>query len=106
MQHGRAAILVIHGIGEQRPFEALDAFVRGVSAQLDVQPGQLEHRLIRRGQGTESAVRIPLRQPLPRSGAQVLDVYEYYWADKMEGRIGLWPVLSWLARTALTPLTS
>ncbi len=102
----RAAILVIHGIGEQLPFQALDEFARGLARQLEVQPKQLEHRLIRRADRTESAVRIPLAQPLPRSQARLVDVFEYYWAGKVQGRIGLWPVLKWLARTSLTPLTS
>ena len=106
MPEPRAAILVIHGIGEQLPLQALDAFTRGLATQLEVQPKQLEHRLVRRGERTESAVRIPLRQPLPRSGARVVDVFEHYWAGKVQGRIGLWPVLKWLARTSLTPLTS
>lgn len=102
----RAAILVVHGIGEQLPFQALDAFARGLARKLDVQPKQMEHRLIRRAERTESAVRLSLAQPLLRSQARVVDLFEYYWAGKVQGRIGLWPVLRWLARTSLTPLTS
>ncbi|HLB37310.1 MAG TPA: hypothetical protein VJL31_12125 [Gemmatimonadales bacterium] len=106
MHAPRAAILVIHGIGEQLPFQALDAFARGLATRLEVQSKQLEHRLVRRGGRTDSAVRIPLREPLPRAGARVLDVHEHYWAGSVQGRIGLWPVLKWLARTSLTPLTA
>ncbi len=101
----RAAILVIHGIGEQRPFQALDAFARGLARQLEVEPGRLEHRLLWRDAAAVSALRLTLPEPLARSRASTVDLYEYYWADKVERKISLRGVLGWLARTSLTPLT-
>ncbi len=100
----RAAILVIHGIGEQNPFETLDAFARGLAGELGVHAGQLEHRLVWRGGWAESAVRLPTAQPRGRAGATGFDLYEHYWAGQVEGRIGLRAVLAWIARTSLSPL--
>lgn len=101
-----AALLLIHGIGEQDPYEALDAFTRGLASRLGVGPGEMEHRLIWRGERAESLVRVPLRQPLGRTGATVLDIHEFYWAGLVQGRIRLREVLAWVARTSLTPLRS
>ena len=36
MAEQAAAILVVHGIGEQNPYEALDGFARGLARELDV----------------------------------------------------------------------
>jgi hypothetical protein len=102
----RAAILVIHGIGEQQPFQALDAFARGLSAKLGVAQGQLEHRLTWRAGKAQSAIELPLAVPVGRAAATRLDFVEHYWADQVERRIGLSAVLWWLARTSLTPLTN
>lgn len=144
----RAAVLLIHGIGEQKPYSTLDAFARRLGDALGVeasgpppstaagpegdgssdsgasggagapagdqeeQAGEegggrgppWEHLLLRRKEWTASAVRMRLPQPLGREGARVLDLYEYYWAGKVQGRIRLWQVVPWLVRTALTPL--
>ncbi len=100
----RAAILVIHGIGEQNPFQTLDAFTRGLAGQLGVGAGQMEHRLVWREGGLVSAIRMHLRRPVGHSTVDTLDLYEFYWAGLVQGRIGLREVLAWLARTSLTPL--
>lgn len=100
----RAAILIIHGIGEQNPFETLDSFARGLAGEMGVQAGQLEHRLIWRENRADSAVRLPLAQARGRAAATALDLYEHYWAGQVEGRIGLRAVLGWIARTSVTPL--
>jgi hypothetical protein len=100
----RAAVVVIHGIGEQNPFETLDAFARGLGAELDVRAEQLEHRLIWRGGRADSAVRVPLKGPLGRAAVTALDLYEYYWAGEAERRITLRAVLAWIARTSVSPL--
>ena len=102
----RAAILVIHGIGEQRPYEALDAFVQGVARCLRVPPGTMQHRLSWRDGRAESLIRMPLAAPLNDTGAVAIDLYEHYWAAQVERRIGLRQVLAWVVRTSLTPLRS
>jgi len=98
----QAAILVVHGIGEQKPYEALDGFARGLARELGVRAGQLEHRLVWRDGRATSCVRVPA--PPGRLDVDALDLYELYWAGMVEGRIRLREVLTWIARTSLTPL--
>ncbi|HYS78067.1 MAG TPA: hypothetical protein VEO94_04460 [Candidatus Dormibacteraeota bacterium] len=105
-QEKRAAILVIHGIGEQRPYEALDAFVQGLARRLRVAPGTMQHRLKWRDGRAESLIRMPLAAPLNDTGALAIDLHEHYWAAEVERRIGLRRVLAWVVRTSLTPLRS
>ena len=102
----KAAILVIHGIGEQQPYQTLDAFVQGVARELGVVAEQLEYHLVSSKVGTLSLIRMPLPRPqaTPRGNARILDFYEFHWAGMVEGRIGLRAVLGWLARTALNPI--
>src|SRR5512145_1750248 len=97
---GRVAVLVIHGIGEQSPYEALDGFGRGLAQRFKIPPGTLEHRVRRREDRTESIIRMPLHGQF----AHELDLHEFYWAPLVEGRITLRQVLAWLVRTSLTPL--
>jgi len=99
-----SAVLVIHGIGEQAPYQALDAFVQGVAVEFGIEAKQLEHRVVSSSIGTLSLIRMPLPRATPRGGARILDFYEFHWAGMVEGRIGLRQVLGWLARTALNPL--
>jgi len=107
-----AAILVIHGIGEQNPYETLDSFARGLAEQFKVPAGTMEHRLRlrpgRRGSEgrTETCVRIPLGKGTGRESVSTLDVYEFYWAGLVEGQIGIRQVLGWIFRTSLTPLNN
>lgn len=106
----RAALVLIHGIGQQRPYETMDAFARGLVSSFGAEEAELEHRLEWRdgpsGRGTRSFLRVELPEPAPRSGAREVDVHEFYWAGLVQGRIRLRQVLAWVARTALTPLRS
>lgn len=103
MARTRIAALIIHGIGEQNPYEALDAFGRGLAGYFRVQKGQLEHRLAHRDGVAHSMVRMPLsaRADAP---ADDLDLYELYWAPMVQGRISVRQVLAWIIRTSFTPL--
>jgi hypothetical protein len=100
----RAAVLVIHGIGEQSPYQAVDAFARGLATALNLGAGTLEHRIVRDEGRMQSMVRMHLPASIGRSRVSTLDLSEFYWAGMVQGRIGIWQVLAWLARTSLTPL--
>ncbi|MEK7315655.1 MAG: hypothetical protein AAB011_05705 [Candidatus Eisenbacteria bacterium] len=101
---GAAAILVIHGIGEQRPYQTLDAFVQGLAREFGISAGQLSHRLVPWSEGTLTTIRMPLPKPVGSAKVRTLDFYEFHWAGMVVGGISLPQVLAWLVRTALTPL--
>ena len=102
----RAAILVLHGIGEQSPYQTLDAFTRGLAGRIGIEAESVQHRITWRGDWALSSVRMPLPEAVGRSGATILDLYEFYWAGYVQGRIRLRHVLAWIAKTSLTPLRS
>lgn len=99
----RAALLVIHGIGEQKPYEALGAFGQGLAARFRIEASQLEHHLVWREGKAHSLVRLPLPSAAAR---RELDLYEFYWAPLVQGRITIRQVLAWILRTSVTPLRS
>jgi hypothetical protein len=98
---GRTAFVVIHGIGEQNPFETLDGFARGVIDHFERErvAWKAEHRLAARqgatGAGwTESYVRLR-----PKEGERWVDVHEYYWAYQTEEQITVTDIGHWLDQT-------
>lgn len=103
MARTRIAALIIHGIGEQNPYEALDAFGRGLAGCFRVEKGQPEHHLSHRDGVTHSLVRMPL-SACAGAPADDLDLYEFHWAPMVQGRISVRQVLVWIIRTSLTPL--
>lgn len=103
----KEAVLVIHGIGEQDPYETVDAFARGLIRHFSSGGGaapKIVPLLIRRQGWNEVAVRLDLSPGRTRRGAEILDCYEFYWAPYTEGKITYLQVLLWLRRAALTPL--
>lgn len=102
----RTAILVIHGIGQQNPFETLNSFAQGLGRYLDDQCATVTYRpeRIRHEGWTEVALHLDLDKPVTKKGTQRLSLHEYYWAPHTEGKVTYRGVLAWLIRTALTPL--
>lgn len=98
-KHKRTAFIVIHGIGEQLPFETLDSFtanfVRSLQGSTDA---DLAHEITLRksaggGSWQESFVRI-------RRGKEAdIDVHEFYWAYLTEEKITIPEVAAWVERT-------
>ena len=103
-KHRRAALLVFHGIGEQNPYQPLDAFVRGLRSVLQLKAGSLEHVLLWRDDKAVTAVRLKLDLPSISDGTTELDVSEFYWAPMVQNGITVRQVLSWLFRTGVSPL--
>src|SRR5512139_2046799 len=88
---GRTAFLVIHGIGEQSPYETLDSFGRGMDDYLrSLDPSvTAEHRMASRqdpggSSWTEHFVRLR-----PAAGDDLIDVHEFYWAYLSEEKISV-----------------
>lgn len=107
---GKTAILVIHGIGQQDPYETLDQFARGLVDHFRDPQGPAERQpaveplLIIHEGWNEVAVRLTLRGGATRLGYRTIDLYEFYWAPYTEGKISYLQTLNWLRRTVLTPL--
>lgn len=93
------SFLVIHGIGEQNPFETLDAFARGLASSLEhaKRLSSVEHCLAKRktpsASWTESFVRLHLKGP-----EEIVEVHEYYWAYMTEEQISLADILRWVKK--------
>lgn len=96
----RTAILVIHGIGEQNPFETLDAFAGTFWNVLeDLNEGSFfpgQHRAVDRGGWVQNYISIR------RNGGKnsAIDVYEYYWAHKVQRQATFSDIISWLVDTS------
>ena len=95
----RTAILVIHGMGQQAPFETLDSWVRGLWTNLRRQNGgrtvKAEHRIRSQGEWTENYV------TLIEGGEEntAIDCFEYYWAHKTQRKTNYRQVFDWLVKT-------
>ena len=104
----RTAVLVLHGIGAQEPYETLDQFARGLLRLFrDTHPSQ--EVCLRQQKAnpnthdkdwTQSFIRI---LPDPTDPNHVIDLYEYYWASVISDRISARQSLKFLIFTGLTP---
>lgn len=99
----RTAILVIHGVGEQNPFEALDGFVCGLHKffKSTGAKSKLSHIIKKRdavggGNWTESFVEFDAEA---LEHTLRIDVHECYWADLTEKKISVGEVYSWMLAT-------
>lgn len=109
----KEAVLVIHGIGEQDPYETLDQFARGLvdhfnapltPAPVSPPPIRPKPLLIAHEGWNEVAIRLDLTERRTAKGVSIVDLYEFYWAPYTEGKITYLQTLNWLRRTVLTPL--
>jgi hypothetical protein len=95
-QKHRTAVIVVHGIGEQSPFETLDAFAANFIRSLG--PVTLSHAMAeRKGAGgsawQDNFVRIEKEKNNP------IDIHEFYWAYITEGKISIPEVTAWVEQT-------
>ncbi len=95
---------MIHGIGEQNPYETLDSFARGLATHFGESKPVLSAERIRHEDWIEVAVHIEFERAVTPRGLTHLSVFEFYWAPFTEDKVSNWGVLRWLARTAFTPL--
>ena len=105
-QSRNVAMLVIHGIGEQNPYETLDSFAQGVfrdlTERLHHNPN-LESLRTALKDWTQVGMRLTLNAGQgPAEGR--IDLFEYYWAPETEDKLSWKDTLTWLLRTDLTPL--
>lgn len=95
------ALVVIHGIGQQQPFEPLDSFVNGLRASLREKrpPIPDADRAVHMTFGRENAFDHGVRL----AGAD-LDVYEVYWAPLTQRKASFVEIVKWLILTSFTPI--
>jgi len=100
-----SAVLVLHGVGSQRPLETLDAFARGIIetyvayGNVDPKTIRLSHRLAKKPTGRgghwfDNFIRIE-RDGDPNH----IDLYEYYWAHYSEHKVSMDAMQSWVETT-------
>lgn len=97
------AIIIIHGIGQQAPFETLDSFCRGLIVSLGLKVKDIEHCLapFQNNKGdrfTDSFIRINLKSPI-NDGVTRIDIFEYYWANLTERKITTSEISEWINDT-------
>lgn len=100
---GRTAFLLIHGVGQQNPYETVDYFAQNLLKYFEGQnlPTQLEHYIAKRklsngSRWTESFVRLT---PKNTNQQGYIDVHEYYWAPDTEKQITVPEILRWAEQT-------
>ena len=98
------AMLVIHGIGEQNPYDTLDSFARGLANHFADRKPTLRAERIRHEDWTEVAIHVEFERAATPNGLRRLSLFEFYWAPFTEDKVSYWGVLKWIARTAFTPL--
>ncbi len=98
----KTAFLIIHGIGEQNPFETLDGFVRGFYDVLNEEYSgeiKIKHN-VKNIIATGTMARVENFISLVKEEECRIDFYEYYWANKMTGEITIRELVDWLFKTS------
>lgn len=99
----KTAFVVIHGVGQQSPFDPLDAFVRTFHSVLTkANPDSqidLHHRITtRRGSSGQSWTESYISFVNVDKPEITLDIYEYYWAHQTQRQITLGEVGDWIVK--------
>jgi hypothetical protein len=100
---GCTAFFVIHGVGEQNPFETVDLSVQNFIKHFEEQnlPIVAEHLVAKRRRAngytwTESFVRLSSKEP---DKDWFIDIHEYYWATQTSQKISVPEILQWAEQT-------
>jgi hypothetical protein len=96
---GVRAVLVVHGMGQQVRFQALDQIAQGLLREAGGGAKSPTARAV--AIGDEMYQRLELFLPLADGGEREVHVYETYWAEITEGRVTLRDVTSFLFGASL-----
>lgn len=95
----KRAVWIVHGMGQQVPFETLEQLAEGLinaaersSPSLPVAPPKFREVRV----GSTVLQRVELALPRPGADPQEVHLYECYWAPKTEGAVKLTDVISFL----------
>jgi hypothetical protein len=101
--HERVAVLVIHGMGQQVPYETIEDVANAVSRGVPESPAAHQPliRLVRLGTEKESDaepefVRAEFSITDEKCLTRDVHIYEAYWAPLTEGKVTIWEVISFL----------
>lgn len=92
----KQAVLLIHGIGEQRPMETLWRLVDLVWMKAPIKPGAPERKVYSEPDEVSGVFELRRLSTNYNADGKRTDFYEFYWAHLMHGNV-LSDVLSWLA---------
>src|SRR5882724_5076909 len=86
----KTAVILVHGMGEQRPLETIRSFVEGVyQHDLDLASGNTDGRNMLRisivPDSTTGSAELRRLTTLPDGPEKRTDFFEFYWADIMKG---------------------
>lgn len=118
----RIAVLVIHGIGQQRPYETLDQFARGllesfrndtkapewkIYPQLEIckDPSHAQQSWVRASYRIKPDTPVDFQSGFQTRGDSIEDIslFEYYWAPITQDKISYTSSLFFLIRAGLQP---
>ena len=95
----KTAFLVVHGVGEQNPYESLDSFVRNFWDLLKEEnkakiTGHHKHQ--KRNGWIDNYVSLGI----DKASKPDIDFYEYYWAHIPQRKVNLQEIYDWLLATS------
>lgn len=101
---GRAAVVVVHGIGSQPPLATLGRVAQGLIDHARAH-GELPvaRAVLQRAAGEPASV-LRLTGAPSLGGFDTVDVHEFAWQSMAQGRARPVAVFRWLVRTGLAPL--
>jgi len=98
------AILIIHGIGQQLPFETLDSFTAPLWNEMEQAFGKSSHSFFLPGHHRIAARNKWIQNYISISDVlnnhDLVDVYEYYWAYKTQRTVDIGDIVDWLVKTS------
>jgi hypothetical protein len=98
------AILIIHGISQQLPFETLDAFTAALWNAMDQAYSKNSHAFFLPGRHRiaerEGWIQNYISISDSANKRDLVDLYEYYWAYKMQRTVDIGYVVDWLIRVS------
>lgn len=98
----RQAVVIIHGMGEQKPMDTLRSFVNGIKDNLQKSDESEKNTKIRSKPDNISEIYETRRLSLSASRYRpVTDFYEFYWAHNMRDNEFL-NIISWLWKLVFT----
>lgn len=94
----RQAVIIIHGMGEQRPMDTLRSFVEGIKSYLEKHDESEKNTVVRSKPDGISEIYETRRLSLSASrNRPITDFYEFYWAHNMRDN-KFADISSWLLR--------